>query len=83
LRTRRQGWCPGTRRNQRWNDPCRGSRNQLKIQRGPKKAIVEGATEVAKNPFGNSEVGFLRGVHVKAHVLDRIGDVGPVEDKVL
>jgi hypothetical protein len=31
--------------------------------------------KVAKNPLDSGEVGLPRGVHVKAHVLDRVGDV--------
>jgi hypothetical protein len=41
------------------------------------KAIVDGAAEVAKNPFESGEVGLLWGVHVKAHLLDDVGDIGP------
>jgi hypothetical protein len=40
-----------------------------------KKAIVEGAAEVVKNPLSNSEI--------KAHLLDRVGDVELGEDEVL
>jgi hypothetical protein len=42
---------------------CRGSLsisvgvdNHLKSRRGPKKAVVEGAVEIAKNPLHNGEV---------------------------
>jgi hypothetical protein len=32
--------------------------------------------EVAKNPLGIDEVGLARGMHVKAHLLDRVCYVG-------
>lgn len=41
-----------------------------------------GATEVVKNPLASGEVGLPRGVHVKAHLLDCVGDVGPGEGEV-
>ena len=41
--------------------------------------MVDGAVEVAKNPFESSEVELPWGVHVKAHLLNDVGDVGPGE----
>jgi hypothetical protein len=46
-------------------------------------AVVEGAAEVAQDPLESGEVGFPRGVHVQAHLLDGVGDVGPREGEVL
>jgi hypothetical protein len=45
--------------------------------------VVEGALEVAKNPLGSSEVVLSWGVLVKAHMLDRVDDIGRGEDEVL
>jgi hypothetical protein len=42
-----------------------------------KQTVVEGALEVADDPLHSREMGLLRVVHVKAHLLDRVGDVGP------
>jgi hypothetical protein len=39
--------------------------------------------EVAKNSLRNGEVGLPRGVHVKAPVLDCLGDVGSSEGEIL
>jgi hypothetical protein len=39
--------------------------------------------KVVKNSLESSEVGLPWGVHVRAHMLDRVGDVGPDEDEVL
>lgn len=58
--------------------------NQLRSWRRPKKkTIVEGATEIAKNPLRSSEVGLPRGVYVEAHLLDHVGDVSLGECEVL
>jgi hypothetical protein len=38
---------------------------------------------VVKNPLGSEEVGLPWGAHVKAHLLERVGDVGPGEGEVL
>jgi hypothetical protein len=48
-----------------------------------KQAVVEGALEVAEDPLRNREVGLSRVMHVEAHLLDRVGDVGPGEGEVL
>ena len=48
-----------------------------------KDAEVEGALKVAKNLLDIGEVGLPWGAHVKAHLLDRVGDVGPGEGEVL
>jgi hypothetical protein len=36
-----------------------------------------------KDPLESGEVGLAWGVHMKAHMLDRVDDVGPVEREVL
>jgi hypothetical protein len=47
------------------------------------EAVVEGAAEVAQDPLESGEVGLPRGVHVQAHLLDGVGDVGPGEGEIL
>ena len=51
--------------------------------RGPsqKKPEVKSATQVPQDPLHRGEVRFLRVVHVEAHLLDGVGDVGPGEDE--
>jgi hypothetical protein len=39
--------------------------------------------KVAKNPLDSGELGLPRGVHVKAYVLDRVGDVEHGEGEIL
>lgn len=39
--------------------------------------------EAAKNPLGGGEMGLPQGVHVKAHLLDRLGDIGPCKSEIL
>jgi hypothetical protein len=56
--------------------------DQLRSRRGSKKAVVEGAAEVAKNLLGSVEVGLPRGVHVKAHTLDRVSHAGSGEGTI-
>jgi hypothetical protein len=48
-----------------------------------KKAMAEGALEVAEDALHCSEMGLTRIMHVKAHLLDCIGDVRPGEVEVL
>jgi hypothetical protein len=48
-----------------------------------KQAVVEGALEVPKDVLHGSEMGLTRVVHVEAHLLDHIGNVGPDEGEVL
>jgi hypothetical protein len=48
-----------------------------------KKAMVKGALEVAEDVLRNSEMGLMRVVHVKTHLLDCIGDVRLGEGVVL
>jgi hypothetical protein len=48
-----------------------------------KQAVVEGALEVLEDVLRDREMGLTRVVHVKAHLLDRIGNVGPGEGDVL
>jgi hypothetical protein len=47
------------------------------------EAVVEGALEVAQNSLESGEVGLSWCVHVKAHLLDGVCDVGPGEGEVL
>jgi hypothetical protein len=46
------------------------------------KAVVDGSVELAKNPLDSSEVGLSWGVHVKALLLNDIGDVGSGRENV-
>lgn len=46
-------------------------------------SVVEGATEVAHDPLESSEMMLPHGVHMQAHLLDGVGDVGPREGQVL
>jgi hypothetical protein len=48
-----------------------------------KQAVVEGALEVLKDALHGREIGLMRVVHVEAHMLDRVGNVGPGEGEVL
>jgi hypothetical protein len=48
-----------------------------------KQAVVEGALEVAEDPLRSREMGFPQVVHVEAHLLDHVGDIGPDEGEVL
>jgi hypothetical protein len=48
-----------------------------------KQAEVEGALEVLKDVLCGREMGLTRVVHVEAHLLDRVGNVGPGEGEVL
>jgi hypothetical protein len=47
------------------------------------EAMLEGALEVAEDALHNNEVGLTGVVHVKAHLLDHVGDVEPGEGEVL
>jgi hypothetical protein len=44
---------------------------------------VVGAAEVAQDPLESGEMGLRQGVHMQAHLLDGVGDVGPGEGQVL
>jgi hypothetical protein len=48
-----------------------------------KQAEVEGALEVPKDVLRGHEMELTRVVHVEAHLLDRVGNVGPGEGEVL
>jgi hypothetical protein len=48
-----------------------------------KQTVVEGVLEVAEDMLRSHEMGLLRVVHVEAHLLDRVGDVGFGEGEVL
>jgi hypothetical protein len=48
-----------------------------------KKAVAESALEVPKDALHGREMGLTRVVHVEAHLLDHIGNVGPGEGEVL
>jgi hypothetical protein len=54
---------------------CRGT--------AKKQVVVEDALEVPKDAFRDCEMGLTGVVHVEAHLLDRVGNVGPGEDEVL
>jgi hypothetical protein len=47
------------------------------------KVVVEGAPEVPQNPLEGGEVGLPWCVHMKAQLLNGVGDVGPGEGEVL
>jgi hypothetical protein len=48
-----------------------------------KQAVVKGALEVPNDALRGCEMGLMRVVHVEAHLLDRVGNVGPGEGEVL
>jgi hypothetical protein len=48
-----------------------------------KQAVVEGALEVPNDALRGREMGFMRVMHVEAHLLDRVGNVGSGEGGVL
>jgi hypothetical protein len=48
-----------------------------------KQAVVEGALEIPKDVLHGREMGLMGVVHVEAHLLDRVGNVGPGEGEVL
>jgi hypothetical protein len=48
-----------------------------------KQAEVEGALEVPKDALRGRGMGLTGVVHVEAHLLDRVGNVGPGEGEVL
>jgi hypothetical protein len=48
-----------------------------------KQAVVEGALEVPKDALRGHEMGLTGVMHVEAHLLDRVGNVGPGEGEVL
>jgi hypothetical protein len=52
-------------------------------RRSSKKAEVGGASKVPQDPLHSGEMKLSRGVHMDAHLLDDVGDVGAGEDKVL
>jgi hypothetical protein len=57
-----------------------------KVQRrgaAKKQAVVKGALEVPKDALHNREMRLTRVVHVEAHLLDHVGNVGPGEGEVL
>jgi hypothetical protein len=45
--------------------------------------VVVGALEAAEDALHNSEMEFTVVVHVKAHLLDHLGDIRPGEGEVL
>jgi hypothetical protein len=51
--------------------------------RSKEEAVVEGATMVAQDPLESGEMGLSWGVHMEAHLLDNVGNVGPEEGEVL
>jgi len=50
---------------------------------GNDQTMAEGALKIAKDPLGSDKVSFPRIMHMKAHLLDGIGNVGPGEGEVL
>jgi hypothetical protein len=48
-----------------------------------KHVVVNGALEVTENVLHNSEMWLTMVIHVKAHLLDYVGDVRPGEGEVL
>lgn len=58
-----------------------GVDHQLRSRRETKEVVVEGTMKVAKDALDSGEVGLMRGVHVKAHLLDCVGDVGTGEPR--
>jgi hypothetical protein len=48
-----------------------------------KQVVVEGALEVLKDALRGCEMGLKGVMHVEAHLLDRVGNVGPGEGGVL
>jgi hypothetical protein len=51
-------------------------------RRSSKKAEVGGAVEVPHDPLHSGEMWLPRGVHMEAHLLDNVGDVGVGEDEI-
>jgi hypothetical protein len=86
----RRGWCPGTLYNRKLTGACRDNQPSRRRRRSraptsgwSEEVVVEGAVEVAQDPLEISEIGLPRGVHMQAHLLDGVGDVGPGEGVVL
>jgi hypothetical protein len=48
-----------------------------------KQAAVEGALEVSNDVLQGREMGLTEVMHVEAHLLDRVGNIGPGECEVL
>jgi hypothetical protein len=48
-----------------------------------KQSVVKGALKVPKNVLRGREMGLTGVVHVEAHLLDRVDNVGPDEGEVL
>lgn len=44
---------------------------------------MQSAPQVTQNPLHSRKVGLTRSMHVKAHLLYRIGDVQPSESEIL
>ena len=51
--------------------------------RASKGSEVDGALEIPHDPLHIGEMWLPRGVHMEAHLLDDVGDVGTGEDEVL
>jgi hypothetical protein len=52
-------------------------------RRSSKEAEVGGAPEVPQDPLHSGEMWLQRDVHMEAHLLDDVGDVGAGEDEEL
>jgi hypothetical protein len=48
-----------------------------------KQGVVEGALEIPEDALHSREMGLTGVVHVEAHLLDCVGNVGPGEGEVL
>jgi hypothetical protein len=48
-----------------------------------KQVVFESALEVPKDALHAREMGLMGLVHVEAHLLNRVGNVGPGEGEVL
>jgi hypothetical protein len=57
--------------------------NEVRRRGAAKEVVVEGALVVPKDTLCGREMGLTRAVHVEAHLLDRVDNIGPGEDEVL
>jgi hypothetical protein len=54
-----------------------GVDHKLRRRGWSEEAVVEGAAEVTQDPLESDEMGLPWGVHMDAHLLDDVSDVGP------
>lgn len=57
--------------------------NKVGDRRSSKEVEVGSSPDVPQDQLHSGEMWLPRGVHMEAHLLDGVGDVGPGEDKVL